>query len=416
MARRKSHEVPGYLLHKTRGTAYSNLGGKVVYHPGPYGSEKSVAAYNSVVSLWTLNGGKLPDSPTAGPGAVASTSPTDYTIAHLADAYLTYAESYYRKEGIQTTQVRIVRDTLRILLPLFGTLPVTEFGPLKLALVCEAFIAKGWCRSTVIKHLSVIKAMFRWGTAQEKIAGSVYHSLQAYQNPKQGRSKAREAPDVEGVPDEVVEATLPHLPPVVADLVRVQRLTGMRPSEALMLRRADIKQEGTIWKYTPTTHKNAHHGISRLIAIGPRAQAIINAQPKAAPDAFIFSYNGGVDRYDQAGYRRAIQRGCERAFQYPAHLAPKVIVPTGRKKQPRLETPAEWRARLTLAERAEVKAYRDSHRWHPNQLRHTLADAVRDRFQIDASQVVLGHSKPTTTAIYASNNFKRAAAIMAQVG
>lgn len=36
---------------------------------------------------------------------------------------------------------------------------------------------------------------------------------------KLGRTDARETAPVEPVPDDEVDATLPHLPPVVADLV-----------------------------------------------------------------------------------------------------------------------------------------------------------------------------------------------------
>jgi hypothetical protein len=42
---------------------------------------------------------------------------------------------------------------------------------------------------------------------------------------------APELPPVRPVDDEVVEATLPYLPEIVADMVRLQRLTGARPGE-----------------------------------------------------------------------------------------------------------------------------------------------------------------------------------------
>src|SRR2546430_10597149 len=46
-----------------------------------------------------------------------------------------------------------------------------------------------------------------------------------------GRGKARESIPVVPVEVAVVEATLPHLPPIVADMIRVQLATGMRPGE-----------------------------------------------------------------------------------------------------------------------------------------------------------------------------------------
>ena len=49
----------------------------------------------------------------------------------------------------------------------------------------------------------------------------------------------------------------------------------------------------------------------------------------------------------------------------------------------------------------EVKAWRKAHRWHPNQLRHTFATRVRKQHGLEAAQVLLGHSKLDTTALYA---------------
>ena len=71
---------------------------------------------------------------------------------------------------------------------------------------------------------------------------------------------------------------------------------------------------------------------------------------------------------------------------------------------------------MTQQERAEVKAYRVKNYWHPNQLRHAAATRIEEQFDITASQRVLGHSKPETTAIYVAQNIKRAAEIMRLVG
>lgn len=435
MARRPTNAVPGYLFHRARGVAYVNMNGKVIYLPGEYGSKESRAEYDRLIALWTLSGRQLPDQLAPAPTQPTAASilqaalpvlsgpvRTSLTVAELADAYLTYCESYYVKDGQQTTQVRIVRDALKILLHLFAATPVTEFGPLKLGVVCDAMIAKKWCRTTVIKHLGAIKAMFKWGTSKEMVPGETHHALQAFMTPRKDRSAARETDPVEAVPDDVVQATLPYLPPVIADMVQVQRLTGMRPTEVCMLRGADLKMNDDVWQFEPATHKNKHHGIKRLIAIGPHAQQIIRKYLKGDPSKFIFDphdsehVNEAGERYTQASYRRAVHRACVKAFPYPSHLAPKTITPVGRKKQPRPESPGEWWARLSKEQRVAVKDFRDEHRWSPNQLRHTLAEDIRNKFAIDASQVVLGHARPATTAIYASNNFKRAAEIMKAVG
>src|SRR5262249_15798426 len=80
------------------------------------------------------------------------------------------------------------------------------------------------------------------------------------------------------------------------------------------------------------------------------------------------------DHYAVNAYRRAIARACDAAFRHP-------------------ELSAIARKDLTDDQRAELKAWRKSHRWHPHQLRHTTATTIRRQFGIEAAQAVLGHSQ-----------------------
>ncbi len=75
-----------------------------------------------------------------------------------------------------------------------------------------------------------------------------------------------------------------------------------------------------------------------------------------------------------------------------------------------------WWARLTPAQRDEVRAWRKAHRWHPNQLRHTFATRVRKQHGLEAAQVLLGHSRADVTQIYAEKNEALAAEIAAKIG
>jgi integrase len=54
--------------------------------------------------------------------------------------------------------------------------------------------------------------------------------------------------------------------------------------------------------------------------------------------------------------------------------------------------------------------------WSSNQLRHTAATTIRERYGIESAQVVLGHSDPRTTEIYAERDFQKAASIMRELG
>ncbi len=63
-----------------------------------------------------------------------------------------------------------------------------------------------------------------------------------------------------------------------------------------------------------------------------------------------------------------------------------------------------------------AREWRRQNCWSPNQLRHTRATFIRERFGIEASQVVLGHADAGVTQIYAERDFAKAAEIMRQIG
>jgi hypothetical protein len=73
--------------------------------------------------------------------------------------------------------------------------------------------------------------MFKWAASEQLVEVAVYQVLTTVAGLRKGRTEARETDPILPVDDATVEATLPHLPAVVADMVRLQRPTGYRPSD-----------------------------------------------------------------------------------------------------------------------------------------------------------------------------------------
>ena len=71
---------------------------------------------------------------------------------------------------------------------------------------------------------------------------------------------------------------------------------------------------------------------------------------------------------------------------------------------------------LTETQQAELKAWRQAHRWHPNQLRHLRATEVQRDFGLEAAQVALGHSRADVTQVYAERDLALAEKVAAEVG
>jgi integrase len=87
----------------------------------------------------------------------------------------------------------------------------------------------------------------------------------------------------------VVEQTLSVMRPTLADMVQLQLETGMRPGEVCFMRAIDIERSSPVWLYTPGRHKTQHHGHSRVVPIGPRAQEIVRRHLKTDLQAYLFT-------------------------------------------------------------------------------------------------------------------------------
>ncbi|HEY1603517.1 MAG TPA: tyrosine-type recombinase/integrase [Pirellulales bacterium] len=354
-------KIPAYRRHKAVGQAYVNINGRQVYL-GKYDSPESHERYRRIVAEFC-----------ARPAVVAaqSVSIDGLTVVELAALYWKYALCYYTKDGKPSGKLPHVRVMVRALRDLYGETPAAEFGPLKLKAMRQHFIAKGLSRNYINDTIGGIRRIFRWATAEELLPPSVYQALATLPGLKRGRTDARETDPVEAVADSLVESTLPFLRQVVADLVRFQRLTGCRPGEACIVRPGDMDGTGAIWLYTPRRFKTQHHGRSRVIFVGPKAQAVLKPYLNRGPAEYCFSSSKASRHYSKDSYNRAIRRACDKA-------------------------------KLTI--------------WHPNQLRHAAGTEARRQFGLEAAQVVLGHSQANVTQIYAERDLSLAVKVMTAIG
>jgi integrase len=150
----------------------------------------------------------------------------------------------------------------------YGNNTVSHFGPLSLKFIREGLIAEELVRSTINARINIIRQAFRWGVENEIIPVDVSRALDAVANLKKGRSPAKDNEKVPPVPDELIEAIIPFLPPVVADMILVQGFCGGRPQDVCNMRAGDIKRTGDVWTYRPYRHKTKHKDKDRALAIG----------------------------------------------------------------------------------------------------------------------------------------------------
>jgi integrase len=376
---------PSYRLHKPSGQAVVTFNGRDHYL-GRFGSACSRAEYDRLVAEW-LSAGRQPPT-------------SDLSVNELLLAYVRFAKDYYAPPSTELSHVKL---SIRPLKALYGRTAASAFGPLALKAVRDKMIEADLCRREINKRVGRIKRLFAWGVENELIPPTVHHGLQAVKGLRSGRSKARESEPVKPVPDAFVDAVQPHVLPEIWAMIQLQRLTGARPGEVCVMRTCDIDMSGAVWLYRPQRHKTQRLGHERVIAMGPRAQAVLRPWLRTDLQAPVFSPRDALAR------RAARLRTSRKTRVQPSQL--------NRRKQKVKRRPgnqytvrAYYHAIMRACRKAGVP------HWHAHQLRHNAATWLRKEFGLDVARAVLGHRSPKITEIYAELDTSCAVDAMASVG
>jgi len=386
-----SKRIPSYRQHKPSGQAVVTLNGKDHYL-GPWGSDLSRNEYDRLVCEWLANGRRLPNS-----------EANDITIVELIAGYLKFAKSYYASDRDTTSEYTCLRDALRPVRQLYGETLANDFGPLALKAVRQKMIDRGWCRTHINRQVNRVRRAFRWGIENELVRADVIQALSAVAPLKKGRTEARETDPVRPVNDEHVKAVLPFVSRQVAGMIKLQRLTGMRPGEVVQIRPIDVDRSGDVWLYRPENHKTSYRGNAREIYFGPKAQDILRPWLLRADTSFCFSPAEAEEE------RNAERRKSRRTPLTPSHKARRRNA-KGRKLKERYDTDSYRRAIKYGIRKAGVP------NWHPHQLRHSCGTEIREHFGLDIAQVILGHSTADVTQVYAEADRARAISAVRRVG
>lgn len=368
--------IPKYGLHKPTGQARVYIHGRCIYL-GKHGTKASREKYAKLIA-------ELDAPPVDREG--------ELTVVELIDRFNRHCKTRYVKNGKQTSEVRSYRFALGIVATAYADLLVSEFGPLKLQACVKEMVSQGVYRRRINGHLYRIRRCFKWGVSQELVPESVWRALLSVEGLRKGQ--APEGKPVTPVAIAHVNKVKPFVSRQVWAMIRLQLLTGCRPEEACLMRTIDLNTKGKVWEYRPNSHKTEHHDKSRVIMLGPKAQAVLKPflrtdlyarlfQPKEAREEWLAKVRkksrkrvrspkrtAGIE-YTVGSYGRAIAKACNRT-----------VIP----------------------------------RWSPNQLRHTRLTEVRQKHGLEAAQVIAGHANARTTEIYAERDMARARSVMRRTG
>lgn len=291
-------------------------------------------------------------------------------VSETVTMFLADRARYYDSGEGPTRQLDNVRSGLnRWVVPAVGDLWLYELDGVKLDYLMTAWTESGAIGRTYINKLhSMVVQLIRFAVRRGFARPEQLVSVQAVDKLRPGRYRVPEPEPIRPVDLEPVQATIPHLKPIMGEMVRLLTLTGMRPGEVRAMRAQWLREHETedgmpAFLYVPRRHKTALRNKRRAVPIIGEAYQIVAARLRALPapetDAdYLFSPNGlGTRPYSADRLGRALKTACSRAG---------------------------------------VDA------WRPNQLRHRYATVAWARgLPLDAVQQLMGHTDPRTTRIYA---------------
>lgn len=299
------HARPKYRQHRASKQAVVEIAGRTHYL-GPYGSTESQAAYDRLVTAWMAAGRpadwrpgnsapphprETPPEPNPPSGErlpkLAPSEPAngECSVLRLIKEFWQFAKRRYVTFGRVTGTHQNYKPVLKLLRRRCGHLKVSEFGPVALEALRNDMIQRGNSRRYINDNIDRIRRVFVWGVSKEIVPPVVPQALEALENLHEGASGVIEHEPITIVSDDVINRTLEFLPQVVADMVRVQLLTGSRPGEICILRPRDVDRSGTLWVYRPAYHKTQHKGKKRQIVIA--SSGYLASVPRPCPKCLL---------------------------------------------------------------------------------------------------------------------------------
>lgn len=407
MARR----IPKYRHHKGSGQALVQIEGRRIYL-GKFNSPESREAYDRIIGEWLAAAHNPDKQPAAEVGAVLS-------ISELILMYLKWARGYYVKDGDVTREYGSMKEALKPLREHYGTTAARAFGPRSLKALREQMIESDLARGVINNRVGRVKRFFKWAVSEEHVPSSVYEGLRTVEGLRKNRSRAKETDKVAPAPVDDVTGLLPFLPPPVRAMVEIQRLTGMRSGEIVIMRPCDIDRTGAIWLYYPTQHKTQHCGHEKEVPLGPKAQQVL--LPFLERDAESYLFSPKESEQWRREHRPVHCKSRRKTPIYPSELRARERLKEKRRKTKKCRLrdsydTASYRRAVTYGFKRAKRAGVDIGYWHPHQLRHLRATEVRKASGAEAAKVALGHASLNTTEIYAERDRHLAIRIAGESG
>ena len=388
------NKPPKYAKLKNYAVVYYH--GKIHYL-GLYGSDESRVAYARFVAESRVNPTFFLPKPSEGSGVA---------IRELAAAFLDHAQATLAPPNYNHYKI-VVRD---FLLKFYGdeTL-VDSFKPSSLKLLRSEMIqSRRFCRKMINDYMARTVRIFSWGVEEELVDANIPVALKAVKSLQPGHAGTFDNEEREHVPDEVIRRTLPFMPPTLAAMVQIQRLTGLRPGEVFNMTVGEIDRdtEPDLWLYRLKQHKTEKKTQRKKIVPLSKIEQDLLApylEGKTAEEA-VFSPRTAME--ERSAEKRA-NRKTKITPSQAARNAERALKPRQYKEfynKDSYRVAVEYainKGNKTLPEEEQIP------HWTPYQMRHTAATVMEEKEGLDEAQALLDHSSANTTKRYAHGRLEK---------
>jgi integrase len=182
-------------------------------------------------------------------------------------------------------------------------------------------VLKGYARTQCNRLVKFVKMVFNWAARYKHISEERAFSLRTVRDllpsPAIKENKRRKP-----CPESYIDAILPFLRAVIADMLRLIVLHGMRPNEVCTIKASDIDfvYDGVNWLYMPEKHKTYRRGLERAVVLCKASQAILKPYLRLdEPDKTVFLNSRG-NTFTARSFGRVIKIAIEK------HKLPKFVL------------------------------------------------------------------------------------------
>ena len=387
------NKPPKYAKLKNYAVVYLN--GKIHYL-GLYGSEESKVAYARLVAESRVS-----------PALLLPKEGASVTISELAVAFLDHINTSLKPTSYNHYRT-IVGD---FLLKLYGgDIPVDDFKPSSLKLVRSEMIqSRRFCRRLINVYTRHIISIFTWGVEEELVQPNTVLALKAVKLLAMGHAGTFDNAEREPVTDELIRRTLPFMPVTLAAMVKLQRLTGCRPSEIFNMRVGEIDRttDPNLWLYQRPQHKTENKTKrKKVIPLGKIEQELISPYLVGKkPEQAVFSPRTAQE--ERNAEKRAIRK---------TKVTPSQAVRDAARTATNFSRYREFYDKNSYRQAVEyaiIKANKNLPEgeqiphWTPYQIRHTAATAMELEAGLDEAQALLDHSSADTTKRYTHGRLEK---------